>query len=143
MVPIRGDRITQCDRQLLVTITISGWQHSLRFRPQSQPDSHSDPHLVSLNFLQFLIFYVNRDGCHMWGRKCSLFPEHRFHSLSGVHDFTHSLYIHYILLNLSVLVLCLQINDSGFSAWIRLILIDYLTYRGGVGYLTPHNIPLL
>ena len=20
--------------------------------------------------------YVNRDGCHMWGRKCSLFPEH-------------------------------------------------------------------
>ena len=20
--------------------------------------------------------WVNRDGCHMWGRKCSLFPEH-------------------------------------------------------------------
>ena len=23
-----------------------------------------------------LIFGVNRDGYHMWGRKCSLFPEH-------------------------------------------------------------------
>ena len=33
-----------------------------------------------------------------------------FHSLWGVHDFTHSLYIHYILLNLSVLGLCLRIN---------------------------------
>ena len=33
-----------------------------------------------------------------------------FHSLWGFHDFTHSLYIHYILLNLSVFLLCLRIN---------------------------------
>ena len=24
----------------------------------------------------FQLICVNRDGCHMWGRKCSLFPEH-------------------------------------------------------------------
>ena len=24
----------------------------------------------------FQLLWVNRDGCHMWGRKCSLFPEH-------------------------------------------------------------------
>ena len=24
----------------------------------------------------FQLFGENRDGCHMWGRKCSLFPEH-------------------------------------------------------------------
>ena len=32
--------------------------------------------------------------------------------------FTHSLYMHYILLNLSVLGLCLRINDSGLFALI-------------------------
>ena len=26
----------------------------------------------------FQLFCVNCDGCHMWGRKCSLFPEHSF-----------------------------------------------------------------
>ena len=36
----------------------------------------------------------------------------------GVHDFTHSLYIHYILLNLSDLGICLRIND--LFAWINL-----------------------
>ena len=40
-----------------------------------------------------------------------------FHSFWGVHDFTHSLYIHYIWLNLSVLGLCLRI---WLSAWIGL-----------------------
>ena len=39
------------------------------------------------------LFWVNRDGCHMWDRKCSLFLEH---SLWGVHDFTHSLYIYIV-----------------------------------------------
>ena len=34
-----------------------------------------------------------------------------FTSFWGVHDFTHSLYIHYILLNLTVLGLCLRVND--------------------------------
>ena len=53
----------------------------------------------------FQLFYVNRDGCHMWGRKCSLFP---FGEL------------YYILLNLSVLGLCLWINDSGLFVWISL-----------------------
>ena len=24
----------------------------------------------------FPVIVANRDGCHMWGRKCSLFPEH-------------------------------------------------------------------
>ena len=41
----------------------------------------------------------------------------RTHANLGVHDFTHSLYI---LPNLSVLVLCLRINDSGLFAWISL-----------------------
>ena len=48
------------------------------------------------------------------------FRNTRFHSLWGVHEFTHSFYIHYISLNLSVLGLCLQINDSGLFAWINL-----------------------
>ena len=43
-----------------------------------------------------------------------------FHSIWGVHDFTHSLYIHYMLLKVSVLALCLRINDSGLFAWISL-----------------------
>ena len=42
----------------------------------------------------------------MWGRKCSLLPEHLIFSLP--------------LLNLSVLGLCLRINDSGLFAWISL-----------------------
>ena len=36
----------------------------------------------------FQLFGVNRDGCHMWGRKCSLFPEHLISLPLGVHDFT-------------------------------------------------------
>ena len=41
-------------------------------------------------------------------------------TLSGVHDCTHSLYMHYILLNLSVFGQRLRINDSGLFAWISL-----------------------
>ena len=37
-----------------------------------------------------LFVWLNRDGCHMWGWKCSLFRNTWFHSLWGVHDFTHS-----------------------------------------------------
>ena len=43
------------------------------------------------------VTYVSLSGswrCHMWGRKCSLIPTW-FHSVCGVHDFTHSLYMHY------------------------------------------------
>ena len=40
----------------------------------------------------FQLLWPNRDGCHMWGRKCSLLPG-TFHSLWGIHDFTHSLNI--------------------------------------------------
>ena len=66
----------------------------------------------------FQLFGLNRDGCHIWGRKCSLYPKHLFLSLWGVRDFTHSLYIHYILLNLSVLGLCVRIHYSDLFAWI-------------------------
>ena len=64
---------------------------------------------------------VHRDGCHMWGRRCSLFHQHMIPPIWGVHDVTHSLYIIIILLNLSVLGLCLLLNDSGLFAWIRLL----------------------
>ena len=37
----------------------------------------------------FQLLCVNHDGCHMWGRKCSLFQVHMIHN--------HSLYIHYII----------------------------------------------
>ena len=37
----------------------------------------------------FQLFCVNRHGCHMWGSKLVL--------TRGVHDFTHSLYAHYII----------------------------------------------
>ena len=55
------------------------------------------------------------------------FRNTRFHSLWGVHDFTHSFYIHYILLHLSVLGLCLRINDPGLFAWMSLTALS-LTY---------------
>ena len=66
---------------------------------------------------------VNRDGCTCGAGTAHSFRNTWFHSLWEVHDFTHSLYslyIHYILLNLSVLGLCLRINDSGLFAWISL-----------------------
>ena len=37
--------------------------------------------------------------------------------------------IHYMLLNLSVLELCLRINDSGLFAWISLIALSHLCLR--------------
>ena len=67
----------------------------------------------------FQLIWGNRDGCHMWDRKCS--------TLSATSDFTPFAEfiispIHYIytLLNLSVLALCLRINDSGLFVCIRL-----------------------
>ena len=60
----------------------------------------------------FQLFWANRDGCHMWGRKCSLFPEHMILFHLGSSWLTHSLYIHY----LSVWGLCLGINYSGLFA---------------------------
>ena len=49
----------------------------------------------------------------------------------GVHDVTHSLYIDYISLNVSVLGLCLLINDSDLFAWISLAALSptyFITY---------------
>ena len=53
----------------------------------------------------FQLVYVNHGGCHVWGGKFSLFPEHLILLPLGSHDFAHSLYtcMHYTLLNLSVL----------------------------------------
>ena len=45
-------------------------------------------------------------------------------SLSGTTNFTHSLYIQYILLNLSGLGPCLQINNYGLFAWISLAVLS-------------------
>ena len=50
---------------------------------------------------------VNRDGCHMWGRKYSLFPE-QFISLPLDSSWFHPF------------IICLRINDSGLVAWISL-----------------------
>ena len=76
--------------------------------------------------IDFQLFWVNCDWYHIWG---NALPEHL------IHDFTHVLsiyiyiyiYIHYILLNLSVLGLCLRINDSDLFAWISLAAM-YRTY---------------
>ena len=57
--------------------------------------------------------YVNRDGCHMWEKKCAIFPEHLI-SLPLESSWFHQFVI-YTQQNLSVLGLCLQIND-----WISL-----------------------
>ena len=46
-------------------------------------------------FVSLMLKCFFRDGCHMWGRKCSLFLEHLISLPLGVHDFTHSLHIHY------------------------------------------------
>ena len=62
----------------------------------------------------FQLFCVNRDGCHMWGRKCSLFSEHLISlplGSSWFYSFAIYMYLHCVLLNLSVLGPCLQIND--------------------------------
>ena len=49
----------------------------------------------------FQLFLVNRDGCHMWGRKCSLFPEHLISLPLGRFMISPNHYI-YTLHNLSV-----------------------------------------
>ena len=64
----------------------------------------------------FQLFWVNRDGCHMWGRKCSLFSEYLISLPLGTSWF-HP-FIIYTLHNLSVAGLCLCINDSGLFAFV-------------------------
>ena len=59
----------------------------------------------------FQLLSVNHDRCHMWGRKCSLFPVHLI-SLPLGSSWFHP-FIIYRLQNLSVFGLCLRINDSG------------------------------
>ena len=63
-----------------------------------------------LHMTGFQLFGVNRDGCHMWDRKCSLFPDHMISLSSGISP--------NILHNLLVLGLCLRINGSVLFAWI-------------------------
>ena len=78
--------------------------------------------------ISFRLFCLNHDGCHMWSRKCSLFPEHRSLLALGSSCFdSFAIYIHYILLNLPVLGLCLWNNDSGLLAWISVAALS-LTY---------------
>ena len=49
-----------------------------------------------------------------------------FNSLWGVHDFAYSLNIFiYLILNLSVLGLCLRINEFGLFAWISLTALSW------------------
>ena len=60
--------------------------------------------------------------CKSWrvphmGQEMLSFRNTWFHPLWGVHDFTHSLYIHYILLNLSVWLLC--VTSTGIRGWRR------------------------
>ena len=57
----------------------------------------------------FQLFCVNRDGCHMWGRKCSLFPENLIPLPLGS-SWCHPCII-YTSQNLSVLGICLWISD--------------------------------
>ena len=92
---------------------------------------------------------MDKSGKILTGAACEagnarLFPEHLIYSLWGVHDFIHSLHyipVHYILLNLSVLGLCLRIKDYGLFVWINLTALSrtYLIYGsetvgGGGGY---------
>ena len=67
---------------------------------------------------------VNRDGCHMWSRICSLFTEHLIFPNLGSSWF-HP-FIIYTLQNLSVCGLCLRIND--LFAWISLTVLFCETY---------------
>ena len=55
----------------------------------------------------FPVMLVNRDGCHMWDRNCSRFPEHLL-SLQCFYPF--------IVPNLSVFNMT-RVNDSGLFAW--------------------------
>ena len=90
------------------------------------------------------VIWVNRDVCHMWGRQCSLFPEHLISLPLGSSWFTHSIYIPYILLNLSVLGLCLRINRSGLFAWIsRTAFLSRMYFIMYTIYIVPPPIPPL
>ena len=80
---------------------------------------------MTYSMTSFQLFGVNRARwivavATRGARNAHSFRKTWFHSLRGVHDFTHSLYIHYVWLNLSVLWLCLRINDSDLFAWISL-----------------------
>ena len=51
----------------------------------------------------FQLFWVNRDGCHMWGRNCSLFPEHLITlPLGSSWLYSFAIHIHCVCMNLSV-----------------------------------------
>ena len=74
---------------------------------------------------------VNRDWWHMWGRKCSLFPEHLI-SLPLGNSWFHR-FIIYTLHNLSVLGLCVRINDwfvcLDLFAWISLTALSWTLFQ--------------
>ena len=64
----------------------------------------------------FQLFWINRDGCHMWGRKCSLFPEH----LILLIRYTYTLCITEFVSLRTMFTLGLLINDSSLFAWISM-----------------------
>ena len=63
---------------------------------------------LTVTYDWFPISWMNRDGCHMWGRECTLFKDHMI-SLPLEVWFFHS-FIRYTLHNMLVLWLCLRIN---------------------------------
>ena len=67
----------------------------------------------------FQLFWVNRHGCQMWDRKCSLFPEHLISLPLGSSWFNP--FIIYVIHNLSDYIYGLM---TGLFAWIDL---DQLT----------------
>ena len=75
-------------------------------------------YLSSLDWLYTQAICIIRDGCQRWDRKCSLFPN----TLLGVHDVTHSLYIHYWMCQFLDYVFGLM---TGFFAWISLTALDW------------------
>ena len=70
----------------------------------------------------WLVLGMDRDGYRMWGRKCSLFPEHMI-SLPLGSSYFHPFTI-YAMQKCSVYGLCLQINDSSLFVWISLIVLS-------------------
>ena len=83
---------------------------------------------------------VNRDGCHMWDRKCSLILENlillRLSMISPIH------YI-YITEFVSRRTMFLWINDSGLFAWISLIALSWTYFITNVPTITlMHSMAL-
>ena len=97
-------------------------------------------------------YLVNRDGCHMWGRKCSLFPETHHFTPFGEFKVSPIHYIYYVICQSEDYMYVYGLM-TGLFAWISLTALSGTYFIRGadieltcwimVIYVTPGLPPLI